>query len=60
MAKTALSYSLVLAVKMNDGTNGFTFMHQIESIIDLIQAHGVRNEVIEGEFTIHITLYDAR
>ena len=35
-------------------------MHQIESIIDLIQAHGVRNEVIEGEFTIHITLYDAR
>src|SRR5471032_184915 len=35
---------------MNDATNAFAFMHQVERLVDIFQAHGVGDEGIERNF----------
>src|SRR5687768_4911967 len=45
---------------MDDGTNGFAFVHEIKRFIDILQSHGVSDKSIEFELSIEIALHIAR
>ena len=45
---------------MNNGTNRLTFMHKIKGFVNVIQAHGVGNEIVECKLAVHVALYDTR
>ena len=38
---------------MNDGTDGFSFVHQIERVVDLLQRQTVGNERVELNLADH-------
>lgn len=40
-------------LEMNDGTDGFSFMHQIEGRIDIFERHGVRYERRKLDIAAH-------
>src|SRR5690554_774899 len=54
VARAMLRRPSSLFVKVNNGTNTLTFMHQIEGFIDLFQTHGVSDEIAKLELTLHI------
>lgn len=43
---------------MNDASNGFAFVHELESVVDIIQWHGMGDEIVECKFAVHILLDD--
>src|SRR5690625_1724265 len=45
-----------LPVEVNDAANTFTPVHQIKGLVDVLEAHGVSDEIIEFEFARQITL----
>ncbi len=45
---------------MDDGADALALVHQIERLVDLLQRHGVGDEVIEAELTLHVALHIAR
>ena len=45
---------------MDNGANGFSFVHQIEGFVDLLQRQAVRNERIKLNFTDHRIFNHAR
>lgn len=45
---------------VDDGADALALVHQFERLVDLLQRHGVGDEVIEAEFTLHVALHIAR
>lgn len=39
-------------LEMNDRTDALAFVHQLEGLVDLFQAHGVGNELVQRYFTL--------
>src|SRR5690625_7671931 len=45
-----------LPVEVNDAANTFTPVHQIKGLVDVLEAHGVSDEIIEFEFAREVSL----
>ena len=45
---------------VDDGADALAFVHQIERLVDLLEGHGVGDEVVQAELTLHVALYVAR
>lgn len=45
-----------LLAEMDDTADALAFMHQLEGFIDIIQAHGVGDEIIELELALQVAL----
>ncbi len=44
----------------NYGSNAFAFMHQVEGVINFIQAHGMRDKRFQIDITFHRIFNHAR
>ena len=45
---------------VDDGADALAFVHQIERLVDLLEGHGVGDEVVQQELTLHVALHVAR
>src|SRR5262245_49459088 len=45
---------------MNDGADALAFVHEIERVVDLIEAHGVRDHLVDFDLAVHVLLDHAR
>lgn len=39
-----------------DTANRFTLVHEVKRVVDIIQRHGVRNQVINIDFALHVPI----
>src|SRR6476659_7850742 len=44
----------------NHGANGFALVHEIESVIDLVERHHVRDEIVDVDLLVHVPVDDLR
>src|SRR5688572_7356020 len=49
-----------LLSERNYGPDGFTLVHEIESVIDLFQRHHVGDEVVDVDLLVHVPVDDLR
>ena len=47
-------------LKMDDGADGFAFLHQVERLVDAFQRHGVGDERVELDVAAHRIFHHAR
>ncbi|VXA88758.1 conserved hypothetical protein [Aeromonas veronii] len=45
---------------VDDAADALAFVHQIERLVDLLEGHGVGDEVVQLELTLHVALHIAR
>ena len=44
---------------MDNAADALAFVHQFEGFVDVIEAHGVRDEIIELELTLQVAFNNA-
>src|SRR5829696_3763992 len=53
-------WAKVSPLEVDDAADGFTPMHQVEGGVYLRQRHGVGDEVVYVDFTLHVPVNDLR
>src|SRR5215211_7301491 len=56
--KTLEDCCLKPSLKLHDAADGFAAMHQVEGRVDLLQRHGVGDEVVDVDLALHVPVYD--
>src|SRR5690606_4711607 len=44
----------------HDAANRFTFVHQIEGIVDLLERHRMGDEIVDVDLALHVPVHDLR
>src|SRR5665647_2913695 len=44
----------------NDRADRFAFVHQVERVVDLVERHGVRDQVVYVDLAVHVPVDDLR
>src|SRR5690606_18210710 len=42
------------------GTDAFALVHQVEGVVDLVERHGVRDQVVDIDALVHVPVDDLR
>src|SRR6188768_4274277 len=51
---------LVSCLESHYGTNRLALVHEIESVVDLVERHHVRDEVVDVDLLVHVPVDDLR
>src|SRR5271165_5424000 len=49
---------MTMPSKQGDAAYGFAGMHQIERVVDLLDGHRVRDQVVDVDLAVHVPVHD--